>query len=121
MNLEYKLIDLLTYDVRVLIWFENEPLSINLPLFKTMDYLMDGLLTHHLQEFSIVNKTHFIHETFEKPFHLIYLTPENDHLEQSLFTALDKEKVVVVHPQLAKPQLLQTIENQFRWVDFWRQ
>jgi hypothetical protein len=120
MNLQTKLLGLLTEEVRVIIWFEENPLSKNLPLFKTIDYLTDELLTQHLEIHPVVEQGHFIHQTFEKPFHVIYQTSKIEHLELSLLTTFELEKVVVIHPQMAHPTLIQTIENRFRWVDFWR-
>jgi hypothetical protein len=120
MKLVPELLSLLTSDVRVVLWIESGSLSKKFPLYSTMNYLCDGLIDHYLEQFSDVKSVHFVHPTFEKPFHLIYIDSSIGEIEKSLFNQTDREKVVVVHPHLASKNLMSFVEEHFRWIDHWR-
>ncbi len=118
MTIYSSLLKLITSDVRVVIWFENKPLDKNLPLFKTMDYVLGDLLTKHLEQMNVVEEGTFVTSTFEKPFYLFFQMTKKDKIPLGILNQAEKEKVIVINPELAEAKLIKQIENDFRWVDF---
>ena len=86
------LLEKVTHEVRAILWISENPLSSDLKFFNELDYLFDGLLSHHLKlrtETTDYEKNIFSGRSFNRDLLLIQLYGKDKQklekdLEQSL-------------------------------------
>ena len=116
MNLNQDLLSKISEKIDVIVWFENKTLSPNLSAFKTMDYILDGLLTEHLKHFNDTKECTFVHTHFGKKLQVIYCG-SNKKMDLSYLQTNEKEFGLIINSSGVDFHGKAIFDQTMKWVD----
>lgn len=117
MNINVQVLDKINEKVDVIIWFQGQPLSEKLPIFPTMNYLLDGLLKDHLKSIQNPDQCTFVHQHFGKKLQVLFLGSNVGKINLSHLQESEKEFGLLINCSSEEFKGKKEFDKVMKWVD----